>query len=87
MLFRSDGELLDLTPLEWRLLYTLAQHPGRVFSRDQLLDHLHADQRATSDRAVDSHIKNLRKKLDRLRPGEDAIRSIYGVGYKLELVR
>jgi two-component system response regulator BaeR len=55
-----------------------------VFSRDQLLDKLHPDQRALSDRTVDSHIKNLRRKLETVRPGQELIRSIYGVGYKFE---
>jgi two-component system response regulator BaeR len=79
-----NGVLLDLTPLEWRLLAVFAASPGRVFSRDQLLDHLHDDQRAISDRAVDSHVKNLRRKLERVLPGEEPIRSIYGVGYRFD---
>ncbi len=79
-----DGQPLDLTPLEFRLLQALAAAPGRVFSRDQLLDRLHADQRALSDRAIDSHIKNLRRKLDRRLPGQEPIRSIYGVGYRFD---
>ena len=78
------GQDLGLTPLEWRLLRVMTAQPGRVFSRDQLLDQLHDDQRATSDRAVDSHIKNLRKKLEPHMAGQEAIRSIYGVGYKYE---
>ncbi|MBK1689609.1 response regulator [Rubrivivax gelatinosus] len=81
---RLHGELLDLTPLEFRLLQALAEQPGRVFSRDQLLDRLHDDQRALSDRAIDSHVKNLRRKLERVRPGDDPIRSVYGVGYRFE---
>jgi two-component system response regulator BaeR len=79
-----DGHPLDLTPVEFRLLRTLAAHPGRVFSRDQLLDHLYPDHRVVTDRTVDSHVKNLRRKLELVRPGHDLIRSIYGVGYKLE---
>lgn len=81
---RVHGTVLDLTPLEFRLLATLAKSPGRVFSRDQLLDRLHDDPRALSDRAIDSHVKNLRRKLQPLRDGHDPIRSIYGVGYKFE---
>lgn len=79
------GVALELTPVEFRLLRTLAATPGRVFSRDSLLDHLHDDGRAVTDRAVDSHVKNLRRKLEAAAPGQDPIRSIYGVGYKLEL--
>lgn len=81
---RVDGELVDLTPLEFRLLRTFASAPGRVFSRDTLLDRLHDDQRALSDRTIDSHIKNLRRKLERVMPGREPIRSIYGVGYRYD---
>lgn len=81
---RFDGQALDLTPVELRLLAALAAAPGRVFSRDQLLDRLHDDQRALSDRTVDSHVKNLRRKLEQACPGAEPIRSIYGVGYRFE---
>ena len=81
---RLNGQPLDLTPVELRLLAALAAAPGRVFSRDQLLDRLHDDQRALSDRTVDSHVKNLRRKLERTGASPDAIRSIYGVGYRFE---
>ena len=81
---RFDGQALDLTPVELRLLAALAAAPGRVFSRDQLLDRLHDDQRALSDRTVDSHVKNLRRKLEQVSPGVEPIRSIYGVGYRFE---
>jgi two-component system response regulator BaeR len=80
-----DGRELDLTPVEFRLLRTLASTPGRVFSRDKLLEHLYADHRVVTDRTVDAHVKNLRRKLEEIRPGEELVRSIYGVGYKLEL--
>ena len=80
------GQPLDLTPVEFRLLAALARQPGRIFSRDQLLDKLHPDQRTLSDRTVDSHIKNLRRKLEQACPGQEPIRSIYGVGYKLEII-
>jgi two-component system response regulator BaeR len=80
-----DGRPLDLTPVEFRLLGTLAASPGRVFSRGKLLETLYEDHRVVTDRTVDAHIKNLRRKLEAVRPGEDLVRSIYGVGYKLEL--
>ena len=79
-----DGRSLDLTPVEFRLLGTLAAAPGRVFSRDRLLERLYADHRVVTDRTVDAHVKNLRRKLAEVRPGEELVRSIYGVGYKLE---
>ena len=80
-----DGRSLDLTPVEFRLLGTLASAPGRVFSRERLLERLYADHRVVTDRTVDAHVKNLRRKLEQVRPGQDPVRSIYGVGYKLEL--
>jgi two-component system response regulator BaeR len=80
-----DGRALDLTPVEFRLLRALASTPGRVFSRDKLLEHLYADHRVVTDRTVDAHVKNLRRKLEEVRPGQELVRSIYGVGYKLEL--
>ncbi len=81
---RLRNVALPLTPVEFRLLRTLAEAPGRVFSRDQLLDRLHDDKRALSDRAIDSHIKNLRRKLQAADPGEERIHSIYGVGYRYD---
>ncbi|WP_323017319.1 response regulator [Castellaniella sp.] len=82
---RLDGVALDLTPVEFRLLALLASQPGRIFSRDQVLDGLYDDHRVVTDRTVDSHVKNLRRKLADVRPDEDLIRSVYGVGYRLEL--
>jgi two-component system response regulator BaeR len=84
-LAQLDGRGLDLTPVEFRLLATLAASPGRVFSRAKLLERLYEDHRVVTDRTVDAHIKNLRRKLEAARPGEELVRSIYGVGYKLEL--
>lgn len=78
------GVALDLTPVEFRLLHCLAATPGRVYSRDQLMDHLYHDHRVVTDRTVDSHVKNLRRKLEQVAPGQELIHSIYGVGYKLE---
>jgi two-component system response regulator BaeR len=80
-----DGKALDLTPVEFRLLNTLASRPGRIFPRDELLDSLYADHRVVSDRTVDSHVKNLRRKLQKVRPMDDLVHSVYGVGYKLEI--
>jgi two-component system response regulator BaeR len=82
---RLDGQLLDLTPVEFRLLKALASAPGQIFSRDRLLDHLYDDHRVVTDRTVDSHIKNLRRKLEAVRADGETIRSIYGVGYRLDI--
>ncbi len=78
------GVPLDLTPVEFRLLDALLTRPGHALSREQLMGHLYEDHRIVTDRTVDSHIKNLRRKLQHVSPGEDPIRSIYGVGYCLE---
>jgi len=80
-----DGVELDLTPVEFRLLRTLASSPGQVFSRAQLLDRLYKDNRVVTDRAVDSHIKNLRRKLQNIRSDSELIESVYGVGYRMDL--
>lgn len=79
-----QGQALDLTPIEFRLLRTLAAQPGRVYARAQLLELLHDDGRAVTERAVDSHVKNLRRKLEQAGAGADRIRAIYGVGYRFE---
>jgi two-component system, OmpR family, response regulator BaeR len=79
-----NGSALDLTPVEFRLLETLAAHPGRVFSRMALLERLYDDHRIVSDRTVDSHVKNLRRKLGEAAPERELIQSVYGVGYRLE---
>jgi two-component system response regulator BaeR len=75
------GAKLDLTPVEFRLLKALGERPGHVLSRNKLLDAIYVDHRVVSDRTVDSHVKNLRRKLA-LAGGEDPIESVYGVGYK-----
>lgn len=77
---------LDLTPVEFRLLETLYHRPGKVFSRDQLMDLLYEDNRIVTDRTIDSHIKNLRKKLQKAGCSGEIIHSVYGVGYKYEMI-
>jgi len=79
-----NGEALDLTPVEFRLLKTLSARVGRVYSRDQLLDQLYDDRRVVTHRTVDTHVKNLRHKIQEKINGQDIIHSVYGVGYKLE---
>jgi len=81
---RVAGVRLDLTPREFRLLQALTAHPGRVFSRSQLLDQLDPNNLEVSERAVDSHMKNLRKKLSQALPERELIRSVYGVGFAYE---
>ena len=78
------GRPLDLTPTEFDLLAALARRPGQVFSRAQLLELAHQDRLDATDRAIDSHIKNLRRKIDAAAPGLDPIHSVYGVGYRFD---
>jgi two-component system response regulator BaeR len=76
------GRDLQLTAVEFKLLSFLAAHPGRIYSRDQLMARIYPDHRIVSDRTIDSHIKKLRKKIAALSPDEELIGSVYGVGYK-----
>jgi len=75
---------LPLTAVEFRLLRKLLSRPGHVFSRNALLDSAHDAFRDTTDRAIDSHVKNLRRKLERVRPRGSGIASVYGVGYRFD---
>lgn len=76
------GKRLDLTAVEFRLLRVLGEQPGRVFSRASLLDAIYVDFRVINDRTVDSHVKNLRRKIASIDPEADPIESVYGVGYR-----
>lgn len=79
-----DGREIELTAVEFQLLYTLYQQPGRIFSRARLMDLIYHDQRIVSDRTIDSHIKKLRKKIAELIPGKEVICSVYGAGYRYD---
>ncbi|MCQ1059346.1 response regulator [Photobacterium sp. DNB23_23_1] len=79
------SKALNLTPAEFRLLAYFSQHSGQVFSRNQLMDKIYFDDRVVTDRTIDSHIKNLRKKILAIDSESDWIKSVYGVGYRFEL--
>ena len=79
------GDEVPLTKKELELLYTLAGHAGKVFSRENLLETLWGYEYFGDSRTVDSHIKRLRAKLDAFHPRGWEIRTIWGVGYKLEI--
>jgi len=81
---RFGTQETELTAIEFQLLQTLYQQPGRIFSRSQLMDLIYQDQRIVSDRTIDSHIKKLRKKLTELSPETELIHSVYGAGYRYE---
>lgn len=80
-----DNVPLHLTPVEFRLLHALWSEPGKILSRDTLMDTVYADNRVVTDRTVDTHVKNVRRKIENIRPGDTSIRSIYGMGYRLDL--
>ncbi|KJV10004.1 transcriptional regulator [Elstera litoralis] len=84
MIASVKGVRIDLTPTEFKLLAVLATHPGKVYSRAQLLDHLSDGYKDVFDRSIDSHIKNLRRKLAAAAPGVELVQSVYGVGYRFE---
>ena len=78
------AEAVELTPIEFELLRVMAENPGRVYQRMQLLDRVQGDAYEGYDRTIDSHIKNLRKKIEPDPEHPRYIITVYGVGYKLE---
>jgi DNA-binding response OmpR family regulator len=78
-----DGHLVHLTPNEFKLLYIMARHPGQTFTREQLMDDLYGAAPAGVDRSIDSHVKNLRRKLEPEPGSPRFIETVYGVGYRL----
>ena len=77
------GTTVELTPSEFELLLVLARQPGRIFTRSQLLDALHGVAFESYERAIDSHIKNLRRKLEPDPRQPRYVLTVYGVGYRL----
>ena len=77
-------QLLELTRSEFLLLQHFIAHPGQVFSRSQLLDFVTQDNLDVTDRAIDSHVKNIRKKIAQIRPDDNPIHAIYGLGYRFD---
>jgi DNA-binding response OmpR family regulator len=77
-----DGASIDLTPTEFDLLATLAREPGRVFTRSQLLDAIHGVVVETYERAIDAHVKNLRRKLEPTPGNPRYVLTVHGVGYR-----
>ncbi len=75
-------ERIDLTATEFELLATLAAHPGRLFTRAQLLDAIRGSDAESFDRAVDAHVKNIRRKIERDPRAPRYLLTVYGVGYK-----
>jgi DNA-binding response OmpR family regulator len=76
------GKPVDLTATEFQLLRTLASHPGRIFTRTQLLDAIRGEAGEPFDRAIDAHIKNIRRKVEPDPRHPRYVLTVYGVGYK-----
>ncbi len=77
-----DGKRVELSALEFRLLYFLASNPGRVFSRDQLLDRVWGDDRSVTPRSVDVYVRRLREKIEPLPARPRYLQTLRGVGYR-----
>jgi two-component system alkaline phosphatase synthesis response regulator PhoP len=79
---QAAGRVVELTATEFQLLATLARRPGRIFTRDQLLDALHGVAFESYERAIDTHVKNLRRKLEPDPRRPRYVLTVYGVGYR-----
>ena len=77
-----DERVVELTPTEFQLLATLAREPGRVFTRSQLLDAVHGIAFESYERAIDAHVKNIRRKLEPDPAHPRYLLTVYGVGYR-----
>jgi DNA-binding response OmpR family regulator len=78
-----EGRRISLTPTEFQLLLHMARQPGRVFTRAQLLDAVHGVAVESYERAIDAHIKNIRRKIERDPRAPQLIQTVFGVGYRL----
>jgi len=78
-----EGRAVALTPTEFQLLLHMARQPGRVFTRAQLLDAVHGVAIESYERAIDAHIKNIRRKIERDPRAPRLLQTVFGVGYRL----
>jgi DNA-binding response OmpR family regulator len=80
---RRDGEVVELTPNEYKLLMTLARYPGRAYSRFELISHVQGYEYEGYERTIDAHVKNLRKKIEPDPKQPLYVETVFGVGYRL----
>jgi DNA-binding response OmpR family regulator len=78
-----DGRVVDLTPTEFALLLHMARQPGRVFTRAQLLDAVHGVAVESYERAIDAHVKNIRRKIESDPHAPRHLQTVFGVGYRV----
>lgn len=79
---RVNGELVNLTPTEFKILMALAEKPGRVLSRLQLMTRAMGEAYVNYERSIDTHVSNLRKKIEKNPADPEYIQTVYGIGYK-----
>ncbi|KEO83117.1 response regulator transcription factor [Tumebacillus flagellatus] len=80
---RRNGEVLNVTPTEFKILHTLVQHPKRTFSRSELIERVLGYDFEGEERVIDTHVKNLRKKIEEDPKNPQLVVAVYGVGYRL----
>lgn len=85
MILRKNGREIPLTASEWKLLAVFLQNAGRVLSREQLIEMAFGIDFDAYDRAIDSHIKNLRRKIERDPHSPEYIKTVHGIGYRFEV--
>ena len=83
---RRDGQTVELTPNEYKLLQTLARYPGRVYSRFELVNHVQGYEYEGYERTIDAHVKNLRRKIEPDPKHPRYVETVFGVGYRLKKV-
>ncbi len=81
-----NGKSCSLTAVELKLLQALIERPGHILNRNQLMKRMYDDNRIVSDRTIDSHVKKLRHKLEALNNTHQYVHSVYGIGYKFEIL-
>ncbi len=81
---RRGGEVVELTPNEYRLLQTLARYPGRAYSRFELVSHVQGHEYEGYERTIDAHVKNLRKKIEADPRHPRYVETVFGIGYRLK---
>ena len=79
---KKAGEFLNLTPIEWNILEALCRRPNKIFTRDELLDIAFSDDFDGLDRVIDTHVKNLRKKIEDDSRNPRFIITVFGIGYR-----
>jgi len=81
---KTDEQYLNLTPIEFNILYLFASNPGRVYSSEEIFEHVWNEEGYGVSKTVMVHVSNLREKLEKATKGEKIIQTVWGVGYKID---